>query len=374
MNTTRIMNYKVDWLAFSLQVKNAQKPLKTAKKVMDFLAYDLDDFQEISGRYFYNSGLTLGNYINIFYNSLDKKISSNTQSSVNVIFTGQGCTDLNDKLVIAYGSNNYEHNWLKLFNYLDKITAKITRFDLALDDFTGVVSFEKIINKLQRGEYRSVKKTYNIVRKADQKGKLQGLTIYIGSNAKGSKGCYYLRMYDKLAQYLDKAQLPPEQVRQSQIWQRYELSFSKEKARKMVRQIQDFGNFGQAYLGVMRNVVEFLVPTKNKSGKKYKNKDKWQVCRWWQSFLGTAEKVKLGDAERDVDLAGMLNWLRVEVVPSLRLLEKLGVEKGFDIYRLIKQCEIGDFSKKQERLYNNALNLPDDLLNLYLSRFKEGYM
>lgn len=367
------MKYKVDWLAFTLPVSIGANILTKLKQVMDFLYYDLNDFKEIAGRYSYNSGLTLGNYVNVFYNDPFKKLNENPQSSVNIVFTGQGCTDLNEKLVRIYDSSDYERIWVNFFDFLQTIDAKITRLDLALDDFSGVVDFDVIVKKLNRGEYRSVKKTYNVLRSADQQGRLQGLTIYIGSNVKTSKGCYYLRMYDKYAQYLSKSQMPPKEARESGIWQRYELSFSKSKARRFVRKIQDTGSFGEAYLGVMRTTIEFLVPKKTQSGKKYKDKNKWKVCSWWQRFLNDTEKVKLGDAERDVDLAGLLNWMRVEVVPSLRLLEKLGVEKGFDIYHLIRQCDVGDFSKKQIRMYNNALDLPNELLDLYLSRFKDGY-
>lgn len=365
------MKYKVDWLAFTLPLKIGADALKKSQKVMDYLAYDFADFKAIPGRYSYNAGLTLGNYVNVFYNDLDKKLNNNSQSSVNVIFTGQGCTDLNDKLVQVYHSEDYELVWIKFFDFLDAINAKITRLDLALDDFAGEIDLNTVINKLQRGEYRSVKKTYNVVRSADQRGRLQGLTIYIGSNVKTGKGCYYLRMYDKYAQYYAKLQIPPEEARKSGVWQRYELSFSKSKARKFVKKIQETGNFGEAYFGVLRTMIEFLVPQKTKSGKNYQDKDKWRVCSWWKAFINNTEKVRLGDAERDLDLASLLNWIRVEVVPSLRLLEKLGLERGFDIYQLIRQCEVNDFSKKQERMYQNALVLPDKLLNLYLTRFKD---
>lgn len=373
MALNKIMRYKVDWLAFTLPINIGVNVLTKLKQVMDFLYYDLADFKEIIGRYSYNSGLTLGNYVNVFYNDSSKSLNENPQSSINIVFTGQGCTDLNDKLVRVYDSSDYEQIWINFFGFLKSIDAKITRLDLALDDFGGAVDFNVVINKLNRGEYRSVKKTYNVLRSADQQGRLQGLTIYIGSNIKTSRGCYYLRMYDKYAQYLSKSQMPPKEARESGIWQRYELSFSKSKARRFVKQIQDTGTFGEAYFGVLRTTIEFLVPKKTQSGKKYRDKNKWKVCSWWQRFLNDTEKVKLGDAERDVDIAGLLHWLRIEVIPSLRLLEQLGLERGFDIYRIIQQCEIDGFSKKQLRMLNNALALPDNVLNLYLSRFKDGY-
>lgn len=373
MALSKTMKYKVDWLAFTLPVQIGANALHEMRRIMDYLTYDLNDFKEIAGRYSYNSGLTLGNYVNIFYNNPSKKLNENPQASINIIWTGQGCTDLNDKLVRVYGSSDYEQIWINFFDFLQSINVKITRLDLALDDFGGAVDFNVLVNKLNRGEYRSIKKTYNVLRSADQQGRLQGLTIYIGSNVKTSKGCYYLRMYDKYAQYFAKSQIPPKEARKTGVWQRYELSFSKSKARKFVEKIQVTGSFGKAYFGVMRTTIEFLIPRKTQSGKKYSDKNKWKVCIWWQRFLNDMEKVKLSDAERDVDIAGLLHWLRIEVVPSLRLLEQVGLERGFDIYQLIRQCDINSFSKKQERMLNNALDLPDKLLNLYLTQFKDGY-
>ena len=123
----------------------------------------------------------------------------------------------------------------------------------------------------------------------------------------------------------------------------------------------------------MRNLIEFLNPTKNQAGNLYKNKDKWAVCKWWRDFLKDAEKVKIGsDAVRDVSFSELLAWLRVSVVPSLRLMEQIGLERGFDFYDLIKSCDV-DFAKKQKRILKDSRTIPEDLLKLYLKEFEEGY-
>ena len=68
----------------------------------------------------------------------------------------------------------------------------------------------------------------------------------------------------------------------------------------------------------------------------------------------------------------LLRFIRVAVVRSLHLLDEIGQVKGFDIYELIKSCEIGEYSKKQERLKNETIAMPDKLLSLYLQQFKDG--
>ncbi len=44
------------------------------------------------------------------------------------------------------------------------LKARITRLDLALDDYNAVVNFEKIERKLKSGDYRSSKKSYNVIK------------------------------------------------------------------------------------------------------------------------------------------------------------------------------------------------------------------
>lgn len=84
-------------------------------------------------------------------------------------------------------------------------------------------------NKLVKGHYRSSKKTYNVVKQANVNGDIKGYTLYIGSQAKSSAGTYFLRCYDKFAQYKEKAQIPPKQAIDTGIWQRYEISYTKRK-------------------------------------------------------------------------------------------------------------------------------------------------
>ena len=44
------------------------------------------------------------------------------------------------------------------------LKARITRLDLALDDYNAVVDFEKIERKLKSGDYRSSMKSYNVIK------------------------------------------------------------------------------------------------------------------------------------------------------------------------------------------------------------------
>lgn len=369
------LSYKVDWLAFTIPCKNLDYKI-TIKKILDSWGYDIDLFERIPGRYFYNSGLTIGYYFNIFFNDPMKEVSKNSSMTVNFQLTGNGCTDLSYHLEDLLDSKDDEANWLYLFDWLKKMGCKITRTDIALDDFSGCCSFETMIKHLTNGFYRSVKKTYSISRGADQRQNSRGLTIYIGkmpAGGAGSAGVVYARFYKKLDEFREKHQLAPKIARDSGVWDRYEISFSKRKAQKVVDRILEARSFGKIYFGILRNLVEFVNPTKNQNGNLYRNKNKWKVCRWWSDFLQNAEKVKIGsDATRETNIPETLEWLRVSVLPSLRLIEQVCLEHGWDFYSIIKQCDV-EFAKKQKRLLKDSRHIPDRLLKLYLKQFIEGY-
>ena len=55
-----------------------------------------------------------------------------------------------------------------------------------------------------------------------------------------------------------------------------------------------------------------------------------------------------------------------------KLLEELGDAKGFDIHQIIKDITPSDYSKKQKRLFNNAMKQSSREIMTYLERFKEG--
>ena len=93
--------YKLDWFAFTFEVNDTFN----FYNVMSKLNYDIvEEFEVYPGRFFYNSGLTLGNYVTVLYNDENKDLYVGSSNTVNIIFTGQGCTDLyarNDKDVYS---------------------------------------------------------------------------------------------------------------------------------------------------------------------------------------------------------------------------------------------------------------------------------
>ena len=164
-----------------------------------------------------------------------------------------------------------------------------TRIDLALDDYDGAVDFDKIKQKLGDGHYQSSRKTYNIVKTSNSKQSPLGETIYIG-NARadnGSQGNVYARFYDKRAQYLAKNQLFPTDVRKywqktgKEVWQRYEISYSKKYAGAIIQRFLE-EVVDMIFKSTLRNLLEILTPKPGDT-----NKSRWYKTSWWEKFLGT---------------------------------------------------------------------------------------
>lgn len=348
--------YKLDWFAFTFEVNDTFN----FYNVMHKLNYDVvEEFEVCPGRFFYNSGLTLGNYVTVLYNDENKDLYVGSSNTVNIIFTGQGCTDLyarNDKDVYS------------VFDKLKEFRIRPTRIDIAYDDFSKVLDFDVITEKLKSKEYRSSKKSYNIVKTSDALGTQLGETIYIGNpRSNSSVGNYYVRMYDKKAQYLSKKQILPPVVERSGIWQRYELSFTKRKALEVYQSLLngDFkGNIDKLYKCTFRNAVEFLEHGKSQ------NKNRWNVCKWWDDFLKFDEKANFVDHERDADLGRMLDWLTTAIVPNLKILDEALCYFGYDIYHLLDSYELNKgYSKKQIRFKNNTLKMNKEEIDSYINEY-----
>ena len=201
------MHYKVDWLQLTENDEFGDHLSLSESKVWKFLTrlgYQEEDFEECAPRYFYNAGITLGRYLSIFYDDLTKEVNQYSPKNVLFQFTGQGSTELALKLAKYYGSNDFEKIWKDFFDYIDIYRVKVTRLDIALDDFNGVLNFDQMERKLKRKEFRSSKRVYQIIKSHETDGKVKGETIYFGKRKKqvaDELGIGIATLYRKIKKY-----------------------------------------------------------------------------------------------------------------------------------------------------------------------------
>lgn len=375
------LRLKVDWFAFTV---DETKDFKNGKdfRILDFLGYSLSDFDEVSGKNFYNSGYTLKNFIKIFYNDPSKKITKGSSFTHNYIFTGVGCSNL---------QGHIKNDWVKLFRDLrDLFNVKFKRIDICLDDWNSpsLISFDYIRRKVEAGHFKSSKRQYHFINDRSTTGDSLGASWYLGSRkTTGKLGHSMLRVYKKAQQMIyAKKQLYalPQEVQLQSLdpnfkeykWLRWEIEFTKEKAISMIGLIVKFENDGvknpitKAFFQVLRGMIDFLVPTKDpKTGKIYKSKHQWKSSEKWLSFLNHEDSVELENPAQIYDLESVHDWILYYVMPTIQMLQKIYESCDLDFYDLMKQLPECDFSKKQESLLLETQGITKDELLVFASHF-----
>ncbi len=270
------------------------------------------------------------------------------------------------------------------------------RIDIALDDlsYPSRIGFDFIERKLARKEFRSSKRKYNIITDRKTSGKPVGKSLYFGSRkTTGSNGHTILRTYQKAFQMIyakkQESSLPPEVFLQSSLpnfdgnysWNRWELEITKSKAIAMIDLILKLSKttdnpISEAYYSVLRDTVDFLVPTRDKTGKIYKNRAKWKTSPKYLAFLKNAKSAKLVDPDKLYDLSTVMDWIKYSVTPSLQMCDqifngRLGID-FFDLLREFVNQNPSEYSKKQERLLLESNFMKNDELQIYVKHFLES--
>lgn len=380
------IHLKVDWLAFT--ISEEEDKLKDCEFLwLKKLGYALEDFENVSGKNFLNSGKSLdGGAVRVFYNDRSLPVMKGTSSIHNYIFSGVGCTGLQQHL------ERLNKTWVDLFKDLSKTkTWRIKRLDLAGDDwnYKPFLSFDYIDRKIAKKEYVSKNRRFNTITDFDTNGKLIGKTQYFGSRSSGSAGFVLCRTYLKSAQMLyAKKQvdaLPIEVLLQSKrpdfedySWIRWELEITKHKAEEMVKLILKKSKtsknaLAEAYYEVLKGVIDFKVPTKNQHGEIYKNKTKWRTSPKYELLLNNIKnKAVLENADKIYDLDSVLRWIRFSCLPTLQMVQEIMKRFGYDFYDTLRSLDQAEYSKKQLKLLRETQSMTQRELEFYMKHFKMG--
>lgn len=366
--------YKIDWLSFTFPVEHLDEVF--SKIIVGQFKYSLDDFEKGKPKNFYNTTYTIGNYVNIMYNAdINGDImQGNKSATANIVFTGQGMSDVRNRV----GS------FMAVLRTVWAIPdVSIARVDIAFDSFfkkSEVPHLSLISKKLDLKEYKSPKRSHNIVKEEDSEGNIYGHTCYIGSSrTKSSEGSYYARIYSKYHQYIHhkNAQLP-ELVQKTKHWERWELVFTKKKAHHIVNSLlnepryqNDINMIFKEMLGVL---ITFLEPTITRDGV-LQRKTRWDTCKWWTDFLESDKKYQFTKIDHDADFTGMLHWIANAVAPTINVLSMILDNYGYDFIEILKAYpHKQELSKKHIRAMNDIKRISQDKVNHLVKAFATGEM
>lgn len=235
--------------------------------------------------------------------------------------SGTGCRFLE--------SLGHGFTWVDIFKIFNIYDLNFTRLDLALDSFNNTkFNLETLYNKLKKGHVKGkFRKFRNVEECLFVNGAELGRTIYFGS----SKSKVMFRFYDKFGESLSKGkEISPNVF----SWVRYEMQLRDDIARGIVYKIilDSTSDMGVYFCGIMRNYLEFLVPSSDK------NKWRWKVCKWWIDFLNDVEKLPLNLNYKEPTILRKVEWLEnavsrtnalVNISQDLGVLNPLNYEVGY---------------------------------------------
>lgn len=305
-------SYIIDWLSFTCRIRN---PLEVIEKV------GLEQFtftENEVGRYGYDRAYTMNGLINVFYSS------NREDMGVHVEMTGQGVRKYETLMKIKGES------WWQVFEHLRSF-VKFSRIDLALDEYEGLVSFDDIIEKIERGEHIGRCRSFKVITGRGSNGEHAGTTIYMGSN----KSDLMLRVYEKNYERQAKGY----EV-ETPIWNRWELVLKHEKANDFVAMyLKNSYSFGGLFAGILTDLIRFVEPGEDT------NKSRWQTSTWWSDFLAEADPIQLKGKEYQPSLAKTLNWIENSTITAIQGLSIIAKDKNIDFLQLLQECQNGNRGK-----------------------------
>lgn len=300
-------SYLIDWLSFTVKLGD---PLEVIEKV----GLSELDFQLVeSARYGYNRNYTVDGLINVMFS--DKR----SDMGVHVEMTGQGVRKYETLMEVS------GFTWWQVFEYLRSF-VNFSRIDLALDEYKGLVDFNDIIGKINRGEHVGRCRTFKVIAGRNSNGEHIGTTIYMGSN----KSDIMLRVYEKNYERQQKGYEVD-----ADIWNRWELVLKHEKANDFVTQLVENGcSYGGLFKSILADLIRFVEPSATDS-----NKRRWEKSPWWEKFLEGIEPLQLKGKEYQPTLAKTLSWVEKSTLTAIKGLSEIASKENIDFMEVLEKSD-----------------------------------
>lgn len=245
----------------------------------------------------------------LYFNNIKILYDGNENMGIHVDMSGKGCRTF----------EKYSNlTWRELFirfqvHYVAK--CKITRIDVAVDDFQGYFKIPNLIKHLKKGhvtsKFKMTRQISNIIIKT---GEEIGYTLYFGRPTSDIQ----IRFYEKNIEQEMKGNIVPDNA---QIWNRTEIQARDTRAQILTEYIAT-GNYplGEIVTGTLRNYINFRRPF-YKHGKKTTdaNKSRWDSEYFWLNFLGDVEKLKLTLRPGEVSIEKKYNWINKDVKKTIAM-------------------------------------------------------
>lgn len=184
--------------------------------------------------------------------------------------SGQGCRDFE-----TFGHGD----WQRLFDFISLAGGRITRLDIAYDDFIGVIDLDIMAAMAQKFYFTSRSQCVRIMSESKD-GNPDHLGISVCHGSKSSD--VYIRCYDKRVE---------RNAYEYAHWVRFELQLRGDNTHGFVFAS---GGLGEKFCGVISNYLNYRCPDLADS-----NKRRWLIAPWWRKFLASAAALSINE-KKDV--------------------------------------------------------------------------
>lgn len=242
---------------------------------------------------------------------------------------------------------------LRPLNFLERIdivmvllsepNSRLTRIDLALDDYTRKITFEQLYEVQEKDNYSG----FNIsgISSSKTRGKARGNTYYFGSRNSG----YFLRIYDKAVETdgeinAIRFELEAKQGRSEQIGALIygSVGYSEQQLKKL-------------FVDLITGSIDFIERRHDTT-----NLDRMKRLQWWQEFLDFVASVplkfQLPKPERTLEKSR--NWLNRQVCSTLAMLHEVyGENQYLQIMRKLLQDGRSRFTSHHKAIIKQGQKL-----------------
>lgn len=344
-----------DWFEFTTHIDTVQSIIK-------LLGLESVEFLETYGSNGYKHALMFEK-IFIFYDGIDGM-------GIHVRMSGQGCR--NFEKYTSFDCNSNDEKWNKIIKYIvDNDDVKLTRLDVAYDDFNNLLELEEIVEDVNNRRFVTrFRSNPQVIYEVDQDCN-KSYTVNFGRKTSNT----FLRFYDKLAERSTKNIVAED----CKHWVRAEFMFRNENANRFVQLLVEGKDIEELYFLVMNNYLRFVVPSASDT-----NKWRWECAPHWYKFCNSVVSDKIGlyvaPSEKYDDFkltnyvteqAGAAIYTYIQKFSINDLIEKVESKK-FKLALKYRELLSDDYDKMIAEAYNNALNsitVPDRAKNMYICEF-----
>lgn len=234
--------------------------------------------------------------------------SAVAQGNITLLYDGTPgmgvCLDITGEGMRQIESSGRVKDWRTFLATLQGAGAKFSRLDIACDDKAGLLDLEEIVAAAEAGtvstHFQQWRRDEGKRTFGDQGERSPGLTLYFGSRTSDS----FVRIYDKAAQQQEEGH-----------WVRVEMEVKGKRAPMLA---DAFINGGTAVLvGYLRGLLDF------KEAGEHSERSRWQTVSWWETFLASAEVVRLTIAQQALTMERVMKWVNNQVAPTLAMVLKV---------------------------------------------------